>query len=124
MKEDEMVDRDLIVPNEVRLCGRLAGDAQTRELPSGDELVIGRLVVPRTQVRTLPSGRRSPSVDVIDLVAWAGRPRRSMAGWREGDEVQVEGALRRRFFRAGGVTGSRMEVEVSSGKVVRRAMTG
>ena len=119
-----MVETEVGTTNEVRLWGRLATDAQTRELPSGDELVIGRLIVPRSQVRALPSGRRSPSVDVVDLVAWAGRPRRSMAGWREGDEVRVVGALRRRFYRAGGVTSSRVEVEVSSGKVVRRARTG
>ena len=36
-------------------------------------------------------------------------------GWQPGDVVEVEGAIRRRFFRAGGGAASRVEVEVSSG---------
>lgn len=110
--------------NEVRLVGTLSGEPEVRSLPSGDELCVCRLVVPRATVRTLPSGRRGPSVDVVDLVAWSARPRRTMSGWQAGDEVEVVGALRRRFFRAGGHTASRVEVEVSSARVVRRAGSG
>ena len=116
MGSDEMV-----ATNEVRLAGRVAGEPQERTLPSGDRLVVCRLVVGREEVRTLPSGRRSASVDVVDLAAWAARPQRSMLGWRTSDVVSVDGALRRRFFRAGGQTASRVEVEVSSARVVRRA---
>ena len=112
---------DVAVANEVRLVGALSSAPETRTLPSGDQLCVCRLVVPRQDVRVLPSGRRGPSVDVVDLAAWAARPRRSMAGWQPGDEVEVRGALRRRFYRAGGRTASRVEVEVSSGRVVRRA---
>lgn len=110
--------------NEVHLRGRLAADPEERELPSGDRLAVCRLVVQRELVRTLPSGRRSPSVDVIDLAGWTPRSRRSMRAWREGDEVAVVGALRRRFYRAGSQTASRVEVEVSSARRVRRAATG
>jgi len=110
--------------NVVRLAGRLAGDPEVRTLPSGDELCVCRISVARDKVRVLPSGRRSPSVDLVDLVAWSGRSRRSMAAWRTGDEVEVEGALRRRFYRAGEGTLSRVEVEVSSCRMVRRAATG
>ena len=110
--------------NVVRLTGRVAAEPERRELPSGDELCVCRLVVPRSEVRVLPSGRRSPSVDVVDLAAWAPRPRRSMAGWRAGDEIVVEGALRRRFYQAAGRTASRVEVEISSGRVLRRAASG
>ncbi|MFC5730981.1 MULTISPECIES: single-stranded DNA-binding protein [Nocardioides] len=115
--------RDVTV-NEVRLVGTLSAGPQVRELPSGDALCVCRLVVPRTDVRVLPSGRRGPSVDVVDLAAWAPRPRRSMAGWQAGDEVEVAGALRRRFYRSGGRTASRVEVEIRSGRVVRRAGSG
>ncbi|WP_200954725.1 MULTISPECIES: single-stranded DNA-binding protein [unclassified Nocardioides] len=109
--------------NEVTLVGRLAADAEQRELPSGDLLGVCRLIVSREEVRVLPTGRRGPSVDVVDLAAWTPKARRSMGRWREGDEVAVEGALRRRFYRAGGATSSRVEVEVSSGRLVRRAKT-
>ena len=110
--------------NLVRLVGTLSSDPEVRVLPSGDELCVCRVVVPRGEVRRRKDGRRGPSVDVLDCAAWAARPRRSMTTWRAGDAVEVTGALRRRFFRAGGQTASRVEVEVSSAKVVRRAASG
>ena len=110
-----------IPDNEVRLRGTVSGGAEVRILPSGDEVCVVRLVVPRATVRVRPDGRRGPSVDVIDCAAWEGRPRRSMRGWRDGDAVEVVGALRRRFFRSGGSTASRVEVEVGSARVLRRS---
>ncbi|NYJ01505.1 single-strand DNA-binding protein [Nocardioides thalensis] len=110
--------------NEVRLQGRVSGTPEVRELPSGDALVLVRVVVARVPVRPRADGRRSPSVDVIDCAAWDGRARRAIASWQEGDEVALVGALRRRFFRAGGQTASRVEVEVSSARRLRRAASG
>ncbi|HVK27632.1 MAG TPA: single-stranded DNA-binding protein [Nocardioides sp.] len=110
--------------NVVRLAGRLAAAPELRTLPSGDELCVCRISVARDKVRVLPSGRRSSSVDVVDLAAWSARARRAMGAWRVGDEVEIEGALRRRFYRAGERTMSRVEVEVSSCRMVRRAATG
>lgn len=110
--------------NEVRLVGTLSADPEVRVLPSGDELCVCRVVVPRDRPRVRSDGRKGASVDVVDCAAWAGRPRRSMAAWRAGDRVEVSGALRRRFFRAGGQTASRVEVEVSSARVLHRAATG
>jgi single-strand DNA-binding protein len=113
-----------VTTNEVRLVGTVSAAPEVRALPSGDELCVCRLVVPRADVRVLPSGRKGQSVDVLDLTAWAARPRRSMAGWQAGDEGEVTGALRRRFYQAGGRTAARVEVEISSGRVVRRAASG
>ncbi|GAA3650084.1 hypothetical protein GCM10022237_07240 [Nocardioides ginsengisoli] len=110
--------------NVVRLYGRVAADPAVRELPSGDLMATCRLVVPRTEAERRNGSRRGPTVDVVDLVAWTGRARRSMVSWRIGDEVAIEGALRRRFFRLGGRTESRVEVEVSSGRRIRRGATG
>ena len=110
--------------NVVRLEGRVTGGPETKELPSGDTVCVCRVSVPRERVRVLPSGRRAPSVDVIDLAAWGGRARRSMAAWSIGDEVSVEGAIRRRFYRAGGGAASRVEVEVLTARRVRRATSG
>jgi single-strand DNA-binding protein len=38
--------------------------------------------------------------------------------------VEVVGALRRRFYRSGASVGSRVEVEMSSGRLIRRAARG
>lgn len=103
--------------NEVRLTGRVSAAPEERVLPSGDRLWTFRLVVERGR----PVGRQT--VDTLDCAAWSGRTRRSVAGWRPGDVVQVEGALRRRFYRAGGATASRVEVEVVAARVIRRAVS-
>ena len=110
--------------NQVRLAGTVSSVPEVRVLPSGDELCVVRVVVPRRGGHARSDGRRSPSVDVLDCCAWEARPRRTVAGWDPGDEVEVTGALRRRFFRAGGVTASRVEVEISSARRVRRGGTG
>jgi len=101
--------------NRVSLVGRLARAAAERELPSGDLLCTFRLVVARD------GERPGPRVDALECVTWSARLRRSVRTWRPGDVVQVEGSLRRRFFRAGGAVASRVEVEAVSGRVVRRA---
>lgn len=110
--------------NTVQLSGRLAAEPEERVLPSGDRLWTCRLIVPRADVRMLASGRKGPSVDVVDLAGWSAKVRRSMRAWHAGDVVGVEGALRRRFYRSGGQTASRMEVEVTTARVLRRAATG
>jgi single-strand DNA-binding protein len=63
-------------------------------------------------------------VDAIECAAWSARARRSVSSWAAGDVVEVTGELHRRFFRAGGAVASRVEVEMSSGKVRRRAASG
>ncbi len=105
--------------NEVRLVGRVSAEPERREMPSGDELWTVRVVVPRPEV---PGTRRQ--VDALECVAWAARPRRTVGAWREGDLVQVDGRLRRRFYAAAGTRVSRVEVEVLRGRLIRRARTG
>ena len=106
--------------NEVRLVGRLSGDPTRVELPSGDELWTFRVVVSR------PPGqaRSRQAADTLDCAVWGGRVRRSVSSWAAGDLVEVAGALRKRFFRAGGATASRTEVHVARGRVIRRAASG
>jgi single-strand DNA-binding protein len=95
--------------NHVVLQGRVAAPVDERELPSGDTIMTGRLIVDRDAVALTRSSQR---VDTIDCVAWLRRVQRSMRGWQAGDRVEVTGAIRRRFFR--GVSGpvSRVEVEI------------
>src|SRR6478752_2503497 len=103
------------VANEVRLVGRLSTEPEERVLPSGDVVWTFRVVVPR------PDRDGRTRVDALECAAWTARVRRAVGSWRSGDVVEVEGAMRRRFFRAGGGAASRVEVEVSRARVVRRA---
>jgi single-strand DNA-binding protein len=103
--------------NEVRLVGRLSQQPEEKVLPSGDAVWTFRVVVPRAPD---PNRPRQP-VDALECAAWTGRARRAVSGWAADDIVEVEGALHRRFFRAGGAVASRVEVEMTSGRVIRRA---
>ncbi len=118
-EEAEGQSRTVLDRNEVVLVGRVASDPQEKELPSGDTVWLFRLVVRR------PDGRVSRQrVDALECCAWTPRVQRSIRGWREGDQVEVGGAIRRRFFRTGGGAQSRVEVEVSSARLRRRAAAG
>ena len=113
---------DDLVANDVRLVGRLTGTPATVELPSGDELVTFRISVPRG----VPIGGGAPGsstqrVDSVPCTAWGPRVRRSVMTWRTGDLVEVSGAVRCRFYQAGGATRSRVEVEASSARIIRRS---
>ena len=102
--------------NEVRLRGRLAGVQDERELPSGDLVVGFRVVVDRDA-----GAGGSARVDTLDCAAFRRDVRRKVVGWDPGDEVEVTGALRRRFYRAGAAAVSRYEVEVRTAVRVARA---
>ncbi|RYP86019.1 single-stranded DNA-binding protein [Nocardioides guangzhouensis] len=104
----------MTVTNEVCLQGRLSRDPEEKVLPSGDAVWVLRIVVPREE------GDRK-GVDWIDCAVWGGRLRRSVAAWGSGDVVEVQGALRRRFYRVAGSATSRVEVEARSGRLIRRA---
>jgi single-strand DNA-binding protein len=102
--------------NEVRLVGRLAAPAEVTVMPSGDPLCTFRVVIGR------PEGHQSQQrVDALECTTWVARVRRSALSWQAGDVVEVRGAVRRRFFRTGTGAASRVEVEVSSARRVRRA---
>lgn len=87
-----MSERNLVV-----LRGSLVKEARTRELPSGG-IVVQFDVTTRDDAGT-------QSVPV----AWFDPPPEGVPA-EPGDEVVVVGSVRRRFFRAGGVTQSRTEV--------------
>lgn len=109
--------------NEVLLCGRLAADPQVRTLPSGDQIASWRVVVerdPRDGPRPVP-GHRVVTVDTVDCTGWRADVRRSVARWRAGDMVEVEGAIRRRFYRTGGAPASRWDVLARAVRRVARS---
>ncbi len=112
--------------NVVHIVGRLGAAAAAKELPSGDVVVSFRVVMRRTRRTRARSTGDAPGigaqVDTIDCAAWRADVRKAVSGWEPGDVVEVEGALRRRFWRdpARGAT-SRVEVEVARAKRLRRA---
>lgn len=112
---DTRTKQDDSAVNEVRLVGRLAADPVEVTLPSGDQLVTFRVTVDRV------GGSTRQRVDALECSAWTGRLRRAVVRWRPGDVVEVEGAVRRRFFRTAAGTGSRVEIEVAGGRLIRRA---
>lgn len=96
--------------NEVHLVGRVSGEPTVRTMPSGDELVQLRVVVPRPGRR----GHTRSQVDTIDVACWSARARRSAARLPDGQGVEVRGSLRRRFFAAATGRASRYEVDATS----------
>jgi single-strand DNA-binding protein len=104
--------------NEVRLTGRVSGNPEEREMPSGDVVVLFRLVVPRPAGRGSASARgarrKAVTVDTIDIACWSARTRRAALRLREGETAEVSGSLHRRFFRAGGGAVSRYEVDAAT----------
>ena len=125
MTKTQMKDQTdaVIAANEVRLVGRLTGEPAMVELPSGDALVTFRISVPRSVPRgtTKPEKATSQRVDSVPCTAWSPRLRRSILTWRTGDLVEITGAVRCRFFQAGGATRSRVEVEASAARIMRRS---
>lgn len=116
--------------NEVVLWGRLSAPAEERELPSGDVIVTLRVVVdrPTGSLRAPGSGPtprsgaggrpRPPGVDTIDVVCWSASTRRASLRLAGGEQIEVEGALRRRFFA--GASGRQSRYEVEAARVRRR----
>jgi single-strand DNA-binding protein len=96
--------------NEVHLVGRVAATPSSRILPSGDTVTSLRLVVPR------PSGSRrsarGPTLDTLDCAIWTSRIRQRAETLAPGTLVEIDGALRRRFWRSAAGPASRYEVEV------------
>ncbi len=90
-----------ITMNIVVLQGTLSSEPVERTLPSGDNIMNWEVTT------TTSVGKRSVPVQ------WDDPPKRALA-IGEGDEVVVLGTIRRRFFRAGGVTASRTEVVASA----------
>ncbi len=90
--------------NTVHLVGRVTSLDPPRTLPSGDVVHGVRVTVGR-------DARARPGVDALDVACWSAVTRRVAGRLEVGDRVEVDGSLRRRFFRAGGAPASRYEVE-------------
>jgi single-strand DNA-binding protein len=105
--------------NEVVLRGRISSEPQVRDLPSGSTLVSFRLVVARDRSPMTAASRQTS--DWVECSAWGARVRKQAGGWHDGDQVEVRGALRRRYYRAGDQSRTSVEVEMLGGRLLRRA---
>jgi single-strand DNA-binding protein len=101
--------------NDVVLRGRLSAPPELRPLPSGDTLLLFKLVVRREAPR--PRGPRS---DVITCVSYLPALQRYAAAWTAEDVVEVEGSLQRRFWRTPTGTAVAYEVNCRRGRKVSR----
>ena len=97
--------------NVVRLRGRVSATPEARMLPSGDEVVSFRLIVPRSAAALRRSKQR---VDTIECSAWTARLRRSVRRLDAGDAITVTGELRRSFRRGGGGATSWVTVDLDT----------
>jgi single-strand DNA-binding protein len=102
--------------NDVVLRGRLSTPPELRLLPSGDTLLVLKLVVRRENPRP-----RGPKSDVITCVSLLPALRRCATAWTTDDVVEVEGALQRRFWRTPTGTAVAYEVNCRRGRKVTRA---
>ena len=98
---------------DVHLIGRMGGGALERELPSGDVVSTFTVVIDRAPRR----GSRVV-VDAIPCQAFPARLRARVARLDPGVLVDVEGTLRRRFWRAASGLGSALELDVRSIRVL------
>lgn len=103
--------------NEVRLAGRLGG-REIRTLPSGVQVLSFRVIVDRPPRDRGPSG--SVRVDALDCCVWTSRLITRIEAWNDGDQIEVGGVLRRRFWQTGVGPNSRVEVEVKSARRQQR----
>ncbi|MFM8843278.1 MAG: hypothetical protein ACKOFJ_03520 [Actinomycetota bacterium] len=94
--------------NEVTLIGRASTPALEKELPSGDKVVEVRIVVARDD---------RDGFDTFDLAFWSAALRKRALTLADDEWIEVSGALRRRFWRAGNAIASRWQVE---GRELRR----
>ena len=89
------------------IVGDLVELPEMRELPSGTALASFSLTV-RLE------GQKTTSVPL----SWIDPPAK-LQKWRPGDSVIATGAVVRRFYQAGGATGSRTDVDVGGAELVK-----
>jgi single-strand DNA-binding protein len=99
--------------NEVLLVGTLQSEPMPRSLSDGTDVVIFRLLVRRDD-----EGVGSDSIECTSAAAGC---RRAAAGWSVGDELEVSGALRRRFYRCGATSRPFTVVDVQRARRVATA---
>ena len=125
VKTDKKVDKvsegtelASVAVNEVRLVGRLSRDPEMRVLPSGDQMWTFRVVVPRR------AGRPDQAERGRARLRRLGRARAGVGGVVVGRRRGGgRGAAAQAVLLERRGPASRVEVEVTSGRLVKRAVT-
>jgi single-strand DNA-binding protein len=99
--------------NEVYLVGELSTAPEERELSDGREAVTFRLDV-RAETDA------GPTRDSLDITVIGARARKSALTWAVGDVIEVEGVVRRKFYKLGSASKPFTVVEAQRAKRLRR----
>jgi single-strand DNA-binding protein len=100
--------------NEVHLVGRLGGTVEERELPSGTMITNFSVIVDRPAKEIY--GRTK--VDTIACQTTRSAVVSRISKSEAGATIEVIGALRRRFWRAGSALASATEVDVTRVRIL------
>jgi single-strand DNA-binding protein len=107
-----MTDAPVAHRNDVTLVGEITQAPQERTLASGAEIVTFRVDV-------AGDGEDAGGRDSFECTVRAARTRRAVLAWRLGDVVEVNGAVRRRFYRVGGASRPFVVIEADRARRVR-----
>jgi single-strand DNA-binding protein len=110
-EENEMMNSET-TSNLALLRGVVAGELNSRDLPSGSTVVQFDVST------TITTGDKTAKVSVP--VSWVDPPSKALDPIEQGLDVVVVGTVRRRFFRVGGSIQSRTEVVVDAIVPARR----
>jgi len=99
--------------NEVYLVGEVSTTPEQRDLADGRAAVTFRL-----DVRA--EGDTGPTRDSLDITVISARGRKSALTWTVGDIVEVEGVVRRKFYKLGSVSKPFTVIEAQRAKRLRR----
>ena len=99
--------------NEVYLVGAVSSAPEERTLSDGRGAVTFRLEV---RADTDAGATR----DSIDITLIGTRARKSALGWGVGDVVEVEGVVRRKFYKVGAMSKPFTVIEAERAKRLRR----
>ena len=109
-----MTDAPVAHRNDVSLVGEISQAPQERMLATGAEIVTFRVDVASGDE---DAGGR----DSFECTVRAARTRRAALAWDVGDVVEVNGAVRRRFYRVGGSSRPFVVIEADRARRVRAA---
>ena len=99
--------------NEVYLVGEVITVPDERTFADGRDVVTFRL-----DVRTEADSR--PIRDSFDVTVAGARTRKAALAWDVGDTVEVEGVVRRKFYKLGSVSKPFTVIEAQRAKRLRR----
>jgi single-strand DNA-binding protein len=95
--------------NYVELTGNLIGVPEIHVTTEGVEIIQWRLKV----------AREDAGNDSIPCVSRVAKVRKLVTRLKENKEIEIQGEVRSRFWRSGGVTQSRVEIDVIEASFVK-----